>query len=127
LRVIITENRSFEGKLLLPILLKTRPTPRRVPLRETRSSKSKTFEPANHRQGHLGHLKGRLFFASSCFDLSGGARNIGTEYGKLPKQRGLIVQTGYVPSSFATKAIFFLLAALVVVFAAMLVLTVLHP
>jgi hypothetical protein len=68
-----------------------------------------------------------FFIASSWFDWSGGARNIGTEYGKLPKRRGPIVQTGYVPSSFATKAIFFLLAALVVVFAAMLVLTVLHP
>jgi hypothetical protein len=35
--------------------------------------------------------------------------------------------TGYMPSSFATKAIFGLLAALVIVFVGMLVLTVLHP
>jgi hypothetical protein len=42
-------------------------------------------------------------------------------------QRGLIMTTGYGTASFAIKAGYIFLAAIVVVFIAMLVLTVLHP
>jgi hypothetical protein len=41
--------------------------------------------------------------------------------------RGLIVTTGYSSAGFAIKAGYYILAAVTVVFVAMLVLTVLHP
>jgi hypothetical protein len=41
--------------------------------------------------------------------------------------RGLIMRRAYGTATLATKAVYFLMAAVVLVFVAMLVLTVLHP
>jgi cell division protein FtsL len=49
------------------------------------------------------------------------------ELENTPNGRGLIMRRAYGTATLATKAIYFLIATVVLVFVAMLVLTVLHP
>jgi hypothetical protein len=63
-----------------------------------------------------------------CFVFSGPELAYPCRSRKCAKRaRGLIVTTGYSSAGFAIKAGYYILAAVTVVFVAMLVLTVLHP